>query len=216
MNVSLYGINGKEKGTVELSDDVFAIKPNKSAIYYTLRAELAKKRQGTASTKGRSEVSGSGAKPWRQKGTGRARAGSRRSPIWVGGGVVFGPKPRKYTVSIPKKVKHLSIKSILSLKLQENMLKVMEDFTVKSGKTKEFFSIASNITNKTIQTKEKMKGYVIIIDANISELNKRSGHNIAWISYYNADLLSSKDLFYANQLVLTESAVKHLNNKYGK
>ena len=105
MNIKVYTVEGKEKGTIELDDRVFKIKPNKSVIYYALKAELGNGRQGNASTKGRSEVRGGGAKPWRQKGTGRARVGTRRSPIRVGGGIVFGPKPRSYRVDIPKKMK---------------------------------------------------------------------------------------------------------------
>jgi len=210
MNVTLYDINGNEKGQIELSDDVFGIKPNKSVIYYALKAEHANNRQGTASTKGRSEVSGSGAKPWRQKGTGRARAGSRRSPIWVGGGTVFGPKPRDYTVKLPKKMKRLSIRSILSQKLRDDKIKVVEDFTVDSGKTKDFYSIANRFTN------EDNRKRVIFIDYNINELNKRASRNIPWVIYFNADMLNSKDLYYSTQLILTESAVKHINEKYSK
>ena len=204
----VYGIDGQEKGTIELNDEVFGIKPNKSVIYYALKADLANRRQGTASTKGRSEVSGSGAKPWRQKGTGRARAGSRRSPIWVGGGTVFGPKPRDYRIKLPKKMKRLSIKSVLSLKLSNNQLKVVENFKVESGKTRDFFNIAKNLSD------EDKRKRVLFIDKNPDELNKRASRNIPWIMYYDADLLNTKDLYYSTQLVITEDAVKHLNQKY--
>ena len=208
MKVTLYNIDGEEKGQIELKDDVFGIKPNRSIIYYALKAELANKRHGTASTKGRSEVSGSGAKPWRQKGTGRARAGSRKSPIWVGGGTVFGPKPRNYTIKLPKKMKRLSIKSILSQKLKDDLIKVVEDFTVNSGKTKDFFDIA----NRFIE--EDRRRRVLFIDHKIKDLNRRASKNIPWVLYYDADILNSKDLYYSTQLVLTESAVKHINDKY--
>ncbi len=208
MNVTVYGIDGQEKGTIELNDEVFGIKPNKSVIYYALKADLANRRQGTASTKGRSEVSGSGAKPWRQKGTGRARAGSRRSPIWVGGGTVFGPKPRDYRIKLPKKMKRLSIRSVLSLKLSNNQLKVVENFKVESGKTRDFFNIAKNLSD------EDKRKRVLFIDKNPDELNKRASRNIPWIMYYDADLLNTKDLYYSTQLVITEDAVKHLNQKY--
>ena len=204
----VYGIDGQEKGTIELNDEVFGIKPNKSVIYYALKADLANRRQGTASTKGRSEVSGSGAKPWRQKGTGRARAGSRRSPIWVGGGTVFGPKPRDYRIKLPKKMKRLSIRSVLSLKLSNNQLKVVENFKVESGKTRDFFNIAKNLSD------EDKRKRVLFIDKNPDELNKRASRNIPWIMYYDADLLNTKDLYYSTQLVITEDAVKHLNQKY--
>ena len=208
MDVKVYDIHGKEKGSIELNEKVFNIKPNKSAIYYALRAELANEKQGTASTKGRSEVRGSGAKPWRQKGTGRARAGSRQSPIWVGGGVTFGPKPRDCRIRVSKKVKRLSIRSILSLKTSEDMLKVVEDFSVASGKTKEFYGIATNLVE------EEKRKRVLFIDKASDELKKRAGRNLSWLKYHNADLLCIKDLFSATQLILTESAVIALNEKF--
>ena len=210
MNVKLYDIRGKEKGTVELNDAVFKITPSKSAIYYSLRAELANDRQGTASTKGRAEVRGSGVKPFRQKGTGRARAGSRQSPLWKGGGIIFGPKPRSYRVELPRKMKQLSIRSCLSLKAEEEQVKVVEDFTVESGKTKDFYAIAACLVE------EQSRKRVLFIDKDRNILNRRAGRNIPWLLYYDADLLSTKDLYYASQLVLTESAVKALNEKYGE
>jgi len=208
MDVKVYNVEGKEKGTAHLSDGVFNIKPNNNAIYYSLKTELANERHGTASTRGRSEVRGSGAKPWRQKGTGRARAGRRQSPIWVGGGIVFGPKPRDYSLRLPRKIKRLSVKSILSQKLSENALKVVEDFTVETGKTKDFTSIASRLVDNDKRQR------VLIIDKEPNQLNKRAGRNIPWIRYYDADLLNTKELFYATQLILTESAVQLLNEKY--
>jgi large subunit ribosomal protein L4 len=208
MDVTVYNVQGKEKGTTNLSDEVFNIKPNKNAIYYSLRAELANERLGTASTKVRSEVRGSGAKPWRQKGTGRARAGSRRSPIWVGGGIAFGPKPRSYKIRLPKKIKRESVKSLLSLKMSESALKVVEDFTVETGKTRDFSALASRLVD--IDRKRR----VLIIDREPNRLNKRAGRNIPWLKYYNADLLNTKDLYHATQLILTESAVQLLNEKY--
>jgi large subunit ribosomal protein L4 len=208
MNAKLYDTAGKEKGTVKLNDAVFKIAPNKSAMYYALRAERANNRQGTAFTRGRSEVRGSGTKPYRQKGTGRARAGSRQSPIWTGGGVSFGPKPKSYTVRLPRKMKRLSIRSCLSMKNGENLVKVVEDFTVDSGKTKDFHTIATSLVD------EQKRGRVIFIDAERNPLNRRAGRNIPWMRYFAADLLNTRDLYYATQLVLTESAVKLLNKKY--
>jgi large subunit ribosomal protein L4 len=210
MNTKLYDAKGNEKGTVKLNDAVFKITPNKSAIYYALRAEHANARQGTASTKGRSEVRGSGAKPYRQKGTGRARAGSRQSPIWTGGGVVFGPKPRSYRIRLPRRIKQLSIRSCLSMKAGEKLLKVVEDFNVESGKTRDFFSIASSLVE------EQSRKRVLFIDADRKTMNRRAGRNISWIRYYDANLLSTRELYYASQLVLTESAVKVLNEKYAE
>ncbi len=208
MNIKVYTIEGKEKGTIELDDRVFNIKPNKSVIYYALKAELANERQGNASTKGRSEVRGGGAKLWKQKGTGRARVGTRRSPVRVGGGIAFGPKPRSYRVSLPKKMKRLSMRSLLSLKSNDELLKVVEDFSIKSGKTKDFSKIAVNITDD-----EKRKR-VLIIDKEPKTENKQAGRNIPWLKYFDAALLTTRELYYATQVVLTESAVKLLNEKY--
>jgi large subunit ribosomal protein L4 len=208
MNTKLYDIKGKEKGTVRLNDAVFKIKPNKSAIYYALHSELANDRQGTASSKGRSEVRGSGRKPYRQKGTGRARAGTRKSPIWTGGGVAFGPKPRSYRVRLPRKMKQLSVRSILSMKNSENSLKVVEDFSIESGKTRDFYSIATSLVD------EDKRRRVLFIDTDRDDMNRKAGRNIPWLNYFDAVLLNTRDLFYATQLVLTESAVKVLNEKY--
>jgi large subunit ribosomal protein L4 len=208
MNTKLYDIKGKEKGTVRLNDAVFKIKPNKSAIYYALHSELANDRQGTASSKGRSEVRGSGRKPFRQKGTGRARAGTRKSPIWTGGGVAFGPKPRSYRVRLPRKMKQLSVRSILSMKNSENSLKVVEDFSIESGKTRDFYSIATSLVD------EDKRRRVLFIDTDRDDMNRKAGRNIPWLNYFDAVLLNTRDLFYATQLVLTESAVKVLNEKY--
>jgi len=208
MNTKLYDIKGKEKGTVRLNDAVFKIKPNKSAIYYALHSELANDRQGTASSKGRSEARGSGRKPFRQKGTGRARAGTRKSPIWTGGGVAFGPKPRSYRVRLPRKMKQLSVRSILSMKNSENSLKVVEDFSIESGKTRDFYSIATSLVD------EDKRRRVLFIDTDRDDMNRKAGRNIPWLNYFDAVLLNTRDLFYATQLVLTESAVKVLNEKY--
>jgi large subunit ribosomal protein L4 len=208
MKAQIYDVQGKEKGSIELSDSVFNIKPNRSVVYYALKAELANARQGTSSTKGRSEVKGSGAKPWRQKGTGRARAGSKRSPLWSGGGIVFGPKPRDYGVRLMRKVKKLSIKSVLSMKAKDNTLKVMEDFAVESGKTKDFGAMAERLVEGDRRRR------VLIVDRELKPLNRRAGRNIPWLKYYGADLLNTRDLFYATQLILTESAVHALNEKY--
>lgn len=210
MKAQIYDIRGNEKGSIELSDSVFNIKPNKNVVYYALKAELANARQGTSSTKTRGEVKGSGAKPWRQKGTGRARAGCKRSPLWKGGGIVFGPRPRDYGIRLMRKVKQLSIKSILSMKASDNSIKVMEDFAVESGKTKDFTAIAERLVDRDRRRR------VLFVDKDPKPLNKRAGRNIPWVKYYAADLLNTRDLFYATQLILTESAVRALNEKYSE
>ena len=142
IEIAVLSREGKEIKKVKLAGHVFNTgSASADTVYYAIRNELANMRVGTASTKGRAEVRGSGAKPWRQKGTGRARAGHKRSPIWVGGGVVFGPKPRDYSYTLPKKVKRLAFRSILTQKTQESLLCVVEDFAIDNGKTREMAQI---------------------------------------------------------------------------
>lgn len=142
MEKKVYSIDGKELRTIELNDAVFGLPVNEDVIYYAITNELANMRVGTACTKGRAEVNGSNAKPYKQKGTGRARRGDKKSPLLIGGGTIFGPKPRDYSYAIPKKAKRLAMKSILSLKAQdEDRLVVIEDFTVETGKTKDLVKI---------------------------------------------------------------------------
>jgi len=142
MELEVYKINGEKSGEkVELPDSIFNINPNNHAIYLSVKAYLANQRQGTHKTKDRSEVRGGGRKPWRQKGRGTARAGSIRSPLWVGGGTIFGPKPRDYREKVNKKLKVLAKKSVLSLKAQNNQILIVEDFKFDEIKTKRFLEI---------------------------------------------------------------------------
>ncbi len=203
----VYGIDGKESKEITLSDEVFNGKVSEGSIYHALRNELANIRVGTASTKGRSEVRGSGAKPWRQKGTGRARAGSRKSPIWVGGGVVFGPKPRDYSYRLPKKIKRRAIKSILTAKNRENILKIVEDFSVEKGKTKELIKILKNIDPDP-------KGRTVIILGDDDPMIKRAGRNIPRLSFLSYNRLRVHDIFYGKRLLLFERAAIKLNEFY--
>ena len=149
MEKKVYSVDGKELRTVNLADNVFGLPVNEDVIYYAINNELANLRTGTACTKGRAEVHGSNNKPYKQKGTGNARRGDKKSPITVGGGVVFGPKPRDFSYSLPKQVKRLAMKSILSLKAQTDLLTVVEDFTVESGKTKDLKKILDNFAKDT-------------------------------------------------------------------
>ena len=206
MKKPVYGQNGEQLREIELLDEVFNREVSEGSVYYAIRNELANKRQGTASVKSRGEVRGSGRKPWRQKGTGRARAGSRRSPIWVGGGIAFGPKPRDYRYQIPKKVKRLALKSILSLKNKEDKLKVVEDFTIESGKTKELVGILQKLA---------LNERTVMILPNDDAMLKRAGNNIPWLSFLSYNRLRAHDIFYGRQLLLTESSVKKLNEMYG-
>src|SRR5215469_5401887 len=144
MNRTVYSIDGKELRSIELSDGVFGLPLNEDLIWYAINNELANKRQGNASTKDRGEVHGSNARPYKQKGTGRARRGDKKSPITVGGGTIFGPKPRDFSYSMPKKAKRQALKAILSLKAQSDTLKIIEDFSVESGKTRDLAELLKN------------------------------------------------------------------------
>jgi large subunit ribosomal protein L4 len=208
MVVKIYGIDGSQRRDIDLADEVFNRAVSTGSIYHAIRNELANLRVGTASTKTRHEVRGSGAKPWRQKGTGRARAGTRQSPVWVGGGVAFGPKPRDYSYKVPKKLKRLAYKSILSQKIQENRLMVVEDFTVESGKTRELVKILKGLMpdngNRT----------AIVISGEDSML-KRAGRNVPGLSILSYNRLRAHDLFYAGTVIVFEKAAEELGRFYG-
>ena len=171
MEKPVLSLNGQELRNIELNDEVFNRDISEGAIYHAIRNELANRRVGTASTKTRAEVKGSSAKPWKQKGTGRARAGRKRSPLWVGGGVIFGPRPRDYSYSIPRKMKRVAIKSILSLKNKQDMLKIIEDFTIESGKTGDLVKILKNIVPS--------ERTVVVLGSDDSMMY-RAGKNIPW------------------------------------
>ena len=212
-----------------MADAVFGLPVNEDVIWYAINNELANKRQGNSSTKGRSEVNGSNTKPYQQKGTGRARRGDKKSPLLVGGGVVFGPKPRDYSYSIPKKAKRLAIKTILSLKVQSDTLKIIEDFSVESGKTKDLFGILKNFGEGS----KCVPGQRTVIVLRGEEVNdtkgiddradvlpgikkiKQAGRRIPWLSFLSHSRLRAHDLFYGRNIIMTESAAKKLNEFYG-
>jgi large subunit ribosomal protein L4 len=207
MNRIVYSIDGKEIGSIELDDEVFNLPINDDVIWYAVNNELANKRLGTASTKDRGEVHGSNAKPYKQKGTGRARRGDKKSPLMVGGGVVFGPKPRDFSYSIPKKAKRLALKTILSLKVQNDILRIVEDFSVDSGKTRDMVKILSNLG-------EQERTIIILNDEDWKI--KRAGGNIPWLNFLSYKRLRAHDLFYARNVIVLKSAAKNLNSFYGK
>lgn len=242
MEKTVYSIDGKELRTINLDDKVFGLPVNEDVIYYAITNELANMRVGTACTKTRAEVHGSNAKPYKQKGTGHARRGDKKSPINVGGGTIFGPKPRDYSYSIPKKEKRLAMKSILSLKAQTDRLTVIEDFTVESGKTKDLVKILNNFVKesytKTIRaangetaeaTRTRDARTVIILDALYEDESKdpkreekkavinkikQAGRNIPNVSFLCANRLRAHDLFYGRKVILLESAAKDLSEFY--
>ncbi|MDA8426347.1 MAG: 50S ribosomal protein L4 [Treponema sp.] len=208
MERKVVSLQGKELRTIELSDSVFGLPINEDVIYYAINNELANKRVGTASTKGRGEVHGSNRRPYAQKGTGRARQGDFKSPIYVGGGIVFGPKPRDFSYVLPKKVKRLALKTILSLRAQDGTMTVVEDFTVESGKTRDFVKkIEALASNKESQR-------TVVILKGDDEAVKRAGRNLPWLSFLSYNRLRAHDLFYGRKLLVLESAAKSLNDFY--
>jgi len=196
---------GEKVGTVTLKDEVYKIEPNEQVVYEVINAERAGMRQGTHKVKGRSEVSGGGRKPWRQKGTGRARQGSIRSPQWVGGGVAFGPQPRDYSKKVNRKVNSLAIKSLLSSRLATKDLIVLDELKIEKGKTKEFVAVL-----KALEL-ENLKTLVILKKANEEQKEEafkvlQSSNNIPSVKVQTVDHVSAYDLILADKLVLTKEA----------
>jgi large subunit ribosomal protein L4 len=206
MKTKVYSVEGKAVRDITLEDSVFQREVNNDAIYYAITNELANKRVGTSSTKTRGEVRGSTAKPWPQKGMGRARAGRRRSPLWVGGGIVFGPRPRDFSYKVPKKMKRLAFKSILSLKAQSEQLKIVEDFTIDSGKTKDL----TGILGKLVDGKRTV---IVLKDDDV--MIKRAGSNIPWLRFLSYNRLRAHDLFYGKNILMLETAASQLGEFYG-
>ena len=205
MEKKVYSVDGKELRTITLDDKVFGLPVNDDVIYYAITNELANKRVGTACTKGRAEVHGSNAKPYKQKGTGNARRGDKKSPIMVGGGTIFGPKPRDFSYSMPKKAKRLAMKSIQSMLAQSDRFTVIEDFTVESGKTKE---LVKNLNNFA-----KDERTVIILKDDDAKI-KQAGRNLPKLSFLSYNRLRAHDLIYGRKIIVLESAVKNLSDFY--
>ena len=208
MEAKVFSVNGKEIKTIELNSDVFGIEVSDGSIYHAVNNELANRRVGTACTKTRAEVNYSNTKPFKQKGTGNARRGDKKSPIMVGGGTIFGPKPRDYSYTLPKKVKRLAMKSLLSLSVQEERLVVVEDFTSENGKTKELVAILKNFVEDGKRTALIMK--------NDDAMLRRAARNIPYLHVLAYDKLSAKELLYARKVVMLETAAKNLNEFYGE
>jgi large subunit ribosomal protein L4 len=206
MEKKVFSIQGEEIKTLELADEVFNRAVSDGAIYYAICNELANCRVGTASTKTRAEVRGTSRKPWKQKGTGHARSGRRRSPVWVGGGVVFGPRPRDYSYAIPKKLKQLAMKSILSLKIKEDRIKIVEDFSIASGKTRDLIAIL-----KKLISDER----TVIVLKDDDAMIKRAGANLPLVRFLSYNRLRAHDLFYGRNILMLESAAVKLNEFYG-
>ncbi len=198
--------SGATAKNIDFFKDVPEEKISRASIYYAIKATLANRRVGTASTKTRGMVAGGGKKPWRQKGLGRARAGTRTSPLWRGGGTVFGPVPHDFSVRISKKQKHAAMRAALFEKAQENKLLVVDDFVIEDGKTKKMIETLSPVVNSK---------RVLLILHDENELTKRAARNIPWLSYNHYSRLSIHDVFYAHQVVVQSSALAEIEKKYG-
>ncbi len=208
MLVDVYKTDGTVSGQVELNDGVFSVEPNHHVLYLASKVYLANQRQGTHKSKERGEIRGGGKKPWRQKGRGGARAGTTRSPLWVGGGRIFGPKPRDYRLKIPRKVAMLAKKSALSLKISEERLMVVENFNYEAPKTKDF---ASLLTALKLDGKK-----VLFLTSEHNENVYKSGRNIEKIKVLSAQSVSTYDILNSQVLLLQSGAVEYFNNTYSK
>ncbi|MBG9769367.1 50S ribosomal protein L4 [Bacillus vallismortis] len=197
--VALYNQNGSTAGDIELNASVFGIEPNESVVFDAILMQRASLRQGSHKVKNRSEVRGGGRKPWRQKGTGRARQGSIRSPQWRGGGVVFGPTPRSYSYKLPKKVRRLAIKSVLSSKVIDNNIIVLEDLTLDTAKTKEMAAVLKGLS-------VEKKALIVTVDAN--EAVALSARNIPGVTVVEANGINVLDVVNHEKLLITKAAVE--------
>ena len=200
-NVTLFKQDGSQNGTVELNDTIWAIEPNENVVFDAIIMQRASLRQGTHAVKNRSAVRGGGRKPWRQKGTGRARQGSIRSPQWRGGGIVFGPTPRSNSYKLPRKVRRLAIKSVLSQKVIDNDLVVVDAFNFDAPKTKEFAEVLNKLDVNT-------KALVVLEDGN--DFAALSARNLPNVTVVPADGINVLDVVGNQKLILTQAALSKI------
>ena len=209
MKLDVYKIDGTTASKkAELDDEIFGIEPNDHAIYLAVKAYLANQRQGTHKAKERSEVRGGGKKPWKQKGRGGSRAGTTRSPLWIGGGTIFGPRPRDYRQNLPKKVKALARKSALSQKIKDEQLFIVEDFNFEQPKTKEFVNIldALEVNGKKV---------LLLTNGNLETVYK-SGRNIPKVKILEANKASTYDILNNQVLLMQKGALDIVQNSFAK
>ena len=204
-SIDVYNVEGKKVSTVELNEEIFGIEPNEAVVHSVLVNYLANQRQGTQSTKTRAEVRGGGRKPWRQKGTGRARQGSIRAPQWIKGGIALGPKPRSYKYKVNKKERQLAIKSLLSSKVLENDLVVVDKFDFKEIKTKQMVNAMKNL-------KVEEKAFIVLPASN--ENVQKSARNIENVKTGSVNTINVYDLLKYKKLVLTVDTIKKLEEVY--
>ena len=203
--IDVYNIEGKKVSDIELADSVFGIEPNEKIVHSVLVNYMANQRQGTSNTKTRAEVSGGGRKPWKQKGTGRGRQGSIRSPQWFKGGIALGPKPRDYSYRVNKKERRLAVRSVLSSKVLENNLVVVDSMNFDAIKTKNMVSALNNL---------KVEGKTLIVLPEKNENVQKSARNIEGVKTSLVNTINVYDLLKYNKLVLTVDAVKSLEEVY--
>lgn len=202
--IDILDVKGNVVGDVELSEGIFGIEPNEYVVHEVVVALLANRRQGTRSAKTRSEVRGGGRKPWKQKGTGRARAGTIRSPLWKGGGVIFAPKSRDYSKKVNKKVKALAMKSVFSAKAQENEIRVLNQFVMDVPKTKEMIAVLKNINAE--------KALIVLPENNNSIF--KSANNIPKIATITVNELNVYDMLKYDVLIMTQEALEKIEEVY--
>lgn len=200
--VAVYTITGTKAGEIELNDNVFGVEVNEAVLHQAVVMQLANQRLGTAATKTRGLVRGGGRKPWRQKGTGRARAGSIRSPLWVGGGTVFGPQPRSYSFSMPRKARRLAIKSALTAKVNEGELIVVDDINFDAPKTKSVVKMLGDFNANDESA--------LIITGDASENVEKSSRNIPGVKAIASNGLNVYDLLYHDKIFVTKDAVSRI------
>jgi large subunit ribosomal protein L4 len=203
MQVPLFNQAGEEISQIELRDDIFGIKPNKAVMHQALVRQYANARQGTHDTKTRGQVSGGGKKPWKQKGTGRARQGSTRAPHWKGGGVVFGPHPRSYEQKMPKKMRHLALKSALAAKAQENQIVVVDEINLDQAKTASMRRILADL-------KAEPTALVLLPEANASL--SRAANNLQNVKTLRTNYLNVRDLLGYEKVVMSKAALSAVEN----
>lgn len=203
--VNVYNMLGEQVGEIDLMDEVFGAEVNEHVLYEVVKNQLANKRQGTQSAKTRAEVRGGGRKPWKQKGTGRARQGSIRAPQWTGGGVVFAPKPRDYSYSVPKKVRRLAMKSALSSKVQNGEIIVLDELNLNEPKTKEMIAILNNV-------KAGRKALIVMNEKNENVM--KSARNIPNVETTLVSTLNVYDILKYDSFIITKDAVSKVEEVY--
>jgi len=203
--VALYDMNGAQIGDIDLSENVFGIEPNEAVLHQFVKMQLANKRVGTSSTKTRAEVKGSGKKPWRQKGTGRARVGHKRNPVWKGGGIAFGPKPRDFSFKMPRKVRRLAMRSALSSKVLDNNIIVVDHLNFEEPKTKQMV-----LALEALKTGKK----TLVVTTGDAQNAMKSARNIPGVKPLGVDFINVYDLLKYETLLITKDAVARVEEVF--